>query len=161
MPVQAQVLMVCAVPAAVILVSLWLVFRRRETPEARERRRRQTLHATGRIGEAVVTGAGENEIYYEYTIRGVQYSTAQDISALRGQLPADLGLLAGAAGMKYLPGNPVQSIVVCEEWSGLRVPGRVMELNPLADIDAVGHQPQDAALGERPVEQRVKRQAAG
>ena len=157
---QTQLLILGAAATVVILGALWFIFRRRETPDARERRRRQTLHTTGRIGEAMVTGAGENEIYYEYTIRGVQYSTAQDVSALREGLPQDLGLLVGSAGMKYSTKNPVHSMLVCEEWSGLRTPGRVVEMSASADIDAVGHHPQDAAPSESPVEQRVKRQAA-
>ena len=160
MPVQTQILILCSVAAVIVVAALWLIFRRRETPEARERRRRQTLHATGRIGEAMVTGASENEIYYEYTIRGVQYSTCQDVSALRDRLPEDLGLLAGSAGMKYSTKNPVHSMLICEEWSGLRTPGRVVEIGVSADVNPVGHHPQDAALSEGPVEQRVKRQAA-
>jgi len=160
MSVPAQILILCGVAVPVVAVALWFAFRRRESPEALERRRRQMLHNDGRIGEAQVTGAGENEIFYEYVIQGVHYSASQDVTSLRDRLPEDLERLIGSAGMKYSIKNPVQSMLICEEWSGLRNPAQNAAAGS-ADVDLIGHQPKNAAMSQSSVQQRVKRQAAG
>ena len=115
--------------AAVGLIALtvWMVLRRRTTPEKREQRRRLQVNETGRLGDALVTEIDENLLYYSYSIRGVQYTASQDISALRDRLPENLGKLMGPAGMKYASKNPANSILLCEDWSGLRHPPGVPE----------------------------------
>jgi hypothetical protein len=105
-----------------IAVGAWIAIKRRATPEKREKRRRLHLHETGRLGEALVDDVGENLLYYSYSIRGVQYTASQDVSALRQQLPEDLNRLIGPSGMKYATNNPGNSILLCEEWTGLRAP---------------------------------------
>ena len=45
----------------------------------------------------------------------------EDVSALVEKLPADRDKLIGVASMKYASNNPANSILICEEWSGLRV----------------------------------------
>ncbi len=99
------------------------------TPEERERRRRQLVNARGRIADALITDVGVSEnpsggashwLHYSYDLRGVTYHAAQDITSLLAHLPRDPQTLAGPASVKYLPGNPSNSIVLCEEWSGLR-----------------------------------------
>ena len=62
----------------------------------------------------------DNALYYRYSIAGVEYAASQDISGLRELLPPDPSVLIGPATLKYLPANPANSIVICEEWSGLR-----------------------------------------
>ena len=57
-----------------------------------------------------------------YTVRGVHYTASQDVSALREFLPAEAHRLIGVSGLKYSSKNPANSILVCEEWSGLRAP---------------------------------------
>jgi hypothetical protein len=69
-----------------------------------------------------VNEVGENLLYYAYSIRGVQYTASQDVSTLRELLPEDLSRVIGPSGMKYATNNPANSILLCEEWSGLRVP---------------------------------------
>jgi hypothetical protein len=91
-------------------------------PEKRERRRRSKVNREGRLGDALITEASETTLYYSYTIRGVQYETSQDITALRERLPAEPERLVGVVNLKYSPKNPANSILVCEEWSGLRAP---------------------------------------
>jgi hypothetical protein len=134
---------------ALIALALWIAVRRRATPEKREQRRRLQLHATGRLGDALVTETEGNLLYYSYSIRGVQYTASQDVSALRGtaewngsRLPEDLSRLIGPCGMKYVSNNPANSILLCEEWSGLRIPARV----------AVGR---DASVAADPESQRT------
>jgi hypothetical protein len=98
----------------------FLMWRRPPSPAVRERRRRLDVNARGHMVDATVTDFRGDDLHYSYTVRGVQYAAAQDISAVRDRLPADAGTLIGAATVKYSPRNPANSIVVCEEWSGLR-----------------------------------------
>jgi hypothetical protein len=110
---------------AVVSVALLALvgFRRwkasRVTPEERERRRRAMLVASGKMGDAVLVEIRENLIFFTYSVRGVEYTASQDVSALKDLVPQDLSALLAAA-VKYLPQNPANSIVVAEEWSGLR-----------------------------------------
>jgi hypothetical protein len=107
---------------AVVLAALavWIALRARGTPEKREHRRRMEVHRQGRLGDAMITEASDNTLYYSYSVRGVQYAASQDITALRNHLPTDPERLIGVAGLKYAPQNPANSILICEEWSGLR-----------------------------------------
>jgi hypothetical protein len=93
-------------------------------PEKRERKRRLDLHQHGRLGDASITGTGEAMLYYSYTVRGVQYEASQDISGLSHLLPTEPERLIGPANLKYSSKNPANSILICEEWSGLRAPSR-------------------------------------
>ena len=93
-------------------------------PEKRERKRRLDLHRHGRLGDALIAEATESMLYYSYSVRGVQYEASQDISALRDLLPAEPERLIGSASLKYSSKNPGNSILICEEWSGLRAPSR-------------------------------------
>src|SRR5579871_1277049 len=108
--------------AVVAAAAVWMWMRRRPSPEKLERKRRAALHATGRIGDAVITEASGDVLFYTYTIRGVQYLASQDVTFFRDRLPADLERVAGPAGMKYAIANPINSMVICEEWTGLRRP---------------------------------------
>ncbi len=91
----------------------------RLTPEELERRRRAMLAAQGKMGDAFLVEIRESYVYYTYAVRGVEYTASQDISLLRGQLPGDLSAV-GPVSVKYDSRNPANSIVVSEEWSGLR-----------------------------------------
>ena len=93
-------------------------------PEKRERKRRLELHQHGRLGDALITEATEAMLYYSYTVRGVQYEASQDVSTLRDLLPPEPERLIGPASLKYSSRNPANSILICEEWSGLRAPSR-------------------------------------
>ncbi len=116
--------------AAIIAALFWLVVKRRRSPAERERRRRLGVHRKGRITngmvidfrvrEATLGQAEEHLIDYQYVIRGIDYSTVQEVSGIAEIVRADPAGLIGAASVKYLPDNPYNSIVVCEEWSGLR-----------------------------------------
>jgi hypothetical protein len=93
-------------------------------PEKRERKRRLELHQHGRLGDAFITEATDAMLYYSYSVGGVQYEASQDVSALRDLLPPEPERLIGAASLKYSSRNPANSILICEEWSGLRAPSR-------------------------------------
>lgn len=93
-------------------------------PEKRERRRRLELHQHGRLGDALITEATDTMLYYSYSVRGVQYEASQDVSTLRELLPPEPERLIGPASLKYSTRNPGNSMLICEEWSGLRAPSR-------------------------------------
>jgi hypothetical protein len=121
----AQVAALCGLAAALIVLAVWILMRVHGTPEKRERKRRMNVHRQGRLGDAMISEATENTLYYFYTVRGVQYTASQDVSALRDYLPAEPHRLIGVSGLKYSSKNPANSILICEEWSGLRAPSGV------------------------------------
>jgi hypothetical protein len=143
MSLSAKIGLVFADTAALVALAIWIARRMRATPEKRERLRRLSIHTTGRLGDAFLTEVREDLLHYTYKVRGVQYEASQDVSALRGLLPADPDRMIGMVGMKYLSKNPANSILICEEWSGLREPfRRVDSANVVsANGDAIGHQP--------------------
>lgn len=120
MSAGAQVAALCGLSALLIAFASLIVLRVRANPEKRERRRRLMVHRQGRLGEALITESNENTLYYSYCIRGVQYAASQDITTLRDRLPGDPDRLIGHASLKYATNNPANSILICEEWSGLR-----------------------------------------
>lgn len=104
---------------------VWLALRMmRTTPEKRERKRRLELHRHGRLGDALITESTDAMLYYTYSVWGVQYEASQDISGLRSLLPVEPERLIGTVSLKYSSRNPANSILICEEWSGLRAPSR-------------------------------------
>ena len=108
---------------AILLIAcgVWIFLNSRQTAAQRERRRRLSVNRTGRMGDATIIDVREYVLYYTYEVRGVSYTTSQDASEFRHMLPADTSvLLIGPAGLKYSSANPANSIVICEEWSGLR-----------------------------------------
>jgi hypothetical protein len=119
--VQVAALAITAV--ALIALAIWIALRVHGTPEKKERKRRLNVHRQGRLGDAMISEATENTLYYFYSVRGVHYTASQDVSTLKDYLPVDPERLIGVAGLKYSSKNPANSILVCEEWSGLRTPG--------------------------------------
>jgi hypothetical protein len=113
---------IAAAAAVVLVVAIawraWLL--RRPTAEELERRRRLSLHNVGKMADAMVLDVLESTIEYSYDVRGVGYTATQDVSMLQERLPAHRMSVAGPAAVKYDPRNPANSIVICEEWSGLR-----------------------------------------
>jgi hypothetical protein len=117
----------------VILIAVagiaWLRLRKRPTPQEIERQRRLAIHREGKIGNGqiidVVTESEATEpetasIVYSYSVAGVVYTASQDVTDLQDKLPADRMSMVGAVSVKFVPRNPANSIVLCEEWTGLR-----------------------------------------
>jgi hypothetical protein len=127
MTADVQVAVLCGVAVLLLGLAAWVVSRVHGTPEKRERKRRLNVHRQGRLGDAMISEATEQTLYYVYTVRGVHYTASQDVSALRAYLPADPHRLIGVSGLKYSSKNPANSILVCEEWSGLRTPAGAEE----------------------------------
>jgi len=118
--------------AAGLLVSAgtmtYLKLRRKKDPAELERLRRLALGRTGRITSGEITGLIEPEdgksspllIAYRYDIAGVTYEVTQDISAMPAVAAEASRLIGRTISVKYDTRHPTNSIVVCEEWSGVR-----------------------------------------
>ncbi len=113
---------IALVAAGLVLAfaGVFLLRGRQRDLAGRERRRLSQVNRVGRMGEATITEFRDHAIFYEYEVRGVAYTASQDVSALEGRLPANPSALIGNTAIKYHPRNPANSIVLCQEWSGLR-----------------------------------------
>ncbi len=120
-----------AAGAALAGVGLLVRGRKKKSDAERERERRLAVNASGRMTDGTVTealflGAEPPDsllLFYQYLVAGVEYSAAQDVSSLREILPRANYLPGEAIMIKYDPQRPPNSIVVCEQWSGLRGSG--------------------------------------
>jgi uncharacterized protein DUF3592 len=133
-----------AVAAVAMIVYAFL--RPAVDPEAEEKKRRLHLNQVGRIAEGQVIDLLEQPpepkkprkrlfgfaasplpdmrprhlVSYSYAISGVTYQTAQDITGLESQVRLGRLVPGQPASVKYDPSNPVDSILVADDWSGLR-----------------------------------------
>ena len=121
---NVQIAILAGLAVALIALGVWIALHvSQKSPEKREKRRRQHVNQVGRLGDALITDVTDSVLYYTYTAHGVEYSASQDVSALLELLPSEPGRLVGMAHLKYSPKNPANSILICEEWSGLRAKG--------------------------------------
>ncbi len=134
---------------AVTAAALRQLFRKPEDPEDEERRRRSQLNQVGRIVEGLVVELVESQgaavppadsatssrrkaatsqpggnglrrlVRYSYSIAGVTYETAQDVTGLEERLCLERIASGQPASVKYDPANPSNSILVADDWSGL------------------------------------------
>ena len=104
---------------------------RRKDPAELERLRRLDINKRGRISagrildlvEPETGGSKSRLVVYSYEVAGVIYEAAQDVTALP-EIAAMAHFLAGQiASVKYDPKRPLNSIIACEEWSGLGTRG--------------------------------------
>jgi hypothetical protein len=97
------------------------------TPEELERRRRMAIHRLGKMADAEIIDVEpvSVSIVYSYMVAGVVYTASQDVATLQSLLPRDMMTMVGPVSFKFDPRNPANSIVVCEEWSGLRQAARM------------------------------------
>ncbi|MCL6480813.1 MAG: DUF3592 domain-containing protein [Firmicutes bacterium] len=124
--------------AAVLLLAagggVYWLRRRPPSPEERERRRRAYLNQVGRIVEGQIldireisenrgphgTGDGRRTlVYYSYSISGVSYETAQDITGLEERACRAQLISGQPVSVKYDPANPANSILIADDWTGL------------------------------------------
>lgn len=124
-----------ALAVALLAAGLWMIFHKRPTAEELERARRHFLAHSGRLVDGMLLDICEVEapakskdepartltmLVYSYRIGGVDYESSQDITGMRGAVDASLVRVGFPCSARYQPGNPQNSIVVAEEWSGLR-----------------------------------------
>ena len=127
-----EAVVIGAVSIPILAAGILVVLRIRRKPKDKEKLRRLEVNANGRLGDATITDITDDAIFYEYSVAGLTYTAAQDISQLREMIPADSHRLIGRpASLKYSVQNPANSIVVCEEWSGLR-PGPTNQTSGIA-----------------------------
>jgi hypothetical protein len=100
--------------------SLWRWLHSRPNADEVERRRRETLVRSGKMGDGEIVEVETASIVYSYYVRGVGYTASQDVAALISLLPADQMKLIGPVSVRFDPRNPANSIVLSEQWSGLR-----------------------------------------
>jgi hypothetical protein len=124
-----QMAALVALIVLVIVVVAWLIFRRRPTPEEVERQRRSFLSRYGRVVDGMLLDLREIEapdggtltmLLFSYTIGGVDYACSQEITHMSDVLDAASIRPGFPCSVRYQPGKPQNSIVVAEEWSGLR-----------------------------------------
>jgi hypothetical protein len=138
-----------ALVVVVAIAVLRQVFRKPESPEDEEKRRRSQLNQVGRIVEGLVVELVESQgnaapeaastmfsrrngaattpggsglrrlVRYSYSIAGVTYETAQDVTGLEERLCLERIASGQPASVKYDPSNPSNSILVADDWSGL------------------------------------------
>lgn len=115
--------------AAVGSVAAWMALRKRPTPEELELARRQMLVQSGRIVDGMLLdvcevktddGRSLNMLMFSYRIGGVDYECSQDITLLSSVVDPAQVRAGFPCSVRYQPGNPQNSIVVAEGWSGLR-----------------------------------------
>ena len=115
--------------AAVAALALWLVLRRRPSAEEIERARRQFLVQSGRLVDGMLLDVYEVNaadgrtltfLLFNYRIAGVDYECSQEITAMRGIVDAAEVRAGFPCTVRYQPGNPHNSIVIAEGWTGLR-----------------------------------------
>jgi hypothetical protein len=120
MTVAWQVAGLALLAGVLLALAAYILLDFRTSPEKKERMRRMVLSQKGRLGDGIITEATESTIYYTYSVSGVVYTTSQDIAQLNEFLPADPERLVGPVWLKYATENPANSIVVCEQWSGIQ-----------------------------------------
>ena len=107
----------------------WILFRRRPTAEEIEASRRKTLVQFGRLVDGMLLDASEvaagegamlKMLFFSYRIGGVDYECSQDVTALGDAVRLERVRGGFPCSVRYQPGNPQNSIVVAEGWSGLR-----------------------------------------
>ncbi|MGE5322977.1 MAG: hypothetical protein ACM3SW_08950 [Actinomycetota bacterium] len=120
---------IAAVAIGLFAAATALIRSRRRTPEQLERERRDRINEIGRITDGTVidvnempaNGRGEIQLLiYQYDVGGVSYEASQDVTALRHRVDLHSCKVGLMTSIKYDPSNPGNSIVVAEQWSGLR-----------------------------------------
>jgi hypothetical protein len=130
-----EISVLAALVIVLLVAGFWMLLHKGPTPEERERARREFLAHSGRLVDGMLLDICEMEappqqkdesgrtltlLVYKYRIGGVDYESSQDITDLRDVVDAAKVRLGFPCSARYQPGNPQNSIVVAEEWTGLR-----------------------------------------
>jgi hypothetical protein len=131
MPVlnESQWIVIVAATLLAVAAVAFVRLRNKKTPEEEERERRLQVNNAGRLTEGVLVESPYGQpasqtpelLFYRYSAAGVEYTAAQDISSLTSRIPSAFFRPGSITGVKYDPRRPSNSIIVCEQWSGLRV----------------------------------------
>lgn len=103
--------------------------RKKPTEEELERARRKVLSQSGRLIDGMLLDVREittedgrplTMLEYSYRSAGVDYECSQDITTLLNVVETSELRAGFPCTVRYQPGNPQNSIVIAESWSGLR-----------------------------------------
>lgn len=123
----------------------WIKRWRRKDPAELERLRRQHVNRHGRISAGRILDVVESPagaptarlVVYQYEVGGATYEAAQDIAALP-EISGHAAHLPGQiVSVKFDPKRPMNSIIACENWSGLFEPLGERAGVPLKDDGAL------------------------
>jgi len=126
-PIRLYILILAA--GAVLTAAYFLLRRKPKTADELERERREWLDRIGRITDGTVIdvqempGSGDSTatfLIYHYDVAGVSYEASQDVTYLRQWINLHSCRLGVPSSVKYDPQNPGNSLVVSENWMGLR-----------------------------------------
>ncbi|MDR3793600.1 MAG: hypothetical protein P4L03_09490 [Terracidiphilus sp.] len=115
--------------AVVCALVVWLLVRKRPTEAEIERKRRDLLVQMGRLVDGMLLDICETEgedgrmltyLLFSYRIGGVDYECSQEITDMQDVVKAEDVRAGFPCSVRYQPGNPQNSIVIAETWSGLR-----------------------------------------
>jgi hypothetical protein len=115
--------------AIITTVAGYLMQRRRATAEEIEYGRREFLVQSGRLVDGMLLDVYDVEsegstkrtfLLYNYRIAGVDYECSQEITAMGAIIKAGQVHAGFPCTVRYQPGNPHNSIVIAEAWTGLR-----------------------------------------
>lgn len=107
----------------------WMIFRKRPTPEELEVARRQLLTQSGRLVDGTLLDVCEvpsqdgrklTMLLYGYRIGGVDYECTQDVTDMPNVIDVSTVRAGFPCSVRYQPGNPQNSIIVSEKWTGIR-----------------------------------------
>jgi len=121
--------------------------RKKPTEEELERARRKMLAQTGRLIDGMLLDVREittddgrplTMLEYSYRSSGVDYECSQDITSLLNEVDPSQMRAGFPCTVRYQTGNPQNSIVISETWTGLRtslpvfpMAGKRRDLGPL------------------------------
>lgn len=107
----------------------WLLLRKRPTELEQEQLRRQLLVQSGRLVDGMLLdicemnakdGRALTLLLFSYRIGGVDYECSQEITSLSTVVDKSQVRIGFPCTVRYQPGNPQNSIVIADGWSGLR-----------------------------------------
>jgi hypothetical protein len=115
--------------AGVAAGAIFYMRRKKPTEEELERARRKMLSQSGRLIDGMLLDIREmtledgrplTMLEYSYRSAGVDYECSQDVSTLLTVVDPAQVRAGFPCTVRYQPGNPQNSIVLAESWSGLR-----------------------------------------
>lgn len=162
-----EVLAALVVAALVGAAILWFALRKRPSEDELERARRKFLVQSGRLVDGMLLDIADMDgadgrtltlLIFHYRISGVDYECSQDITMIRDLVDQAEVRIGYPCTIRYQPGNPQNSIVIAEGWSGLRA--RIPKLPTFEDpepIDTSHRAAKNGSPSALPAQSKTKR----
>jgi hypothetical protein len=118
-----------ALVATLAAGTIWYLRRKRPTEDELERDRRKLLAESGRLVDGMLLDVRElttddgrtlTMLEYSYRSAGVDYECSQDITTMLNVIDLSIMRAGFPCSVRYQTGNPQNSIVIAEGWSGIR-----------------------------------------